>query len=114
METGDPGGAERDLERSLGLLEPLYRANPRQLTRLRDLADCYQVFGDLDASRSEWKTAQAWYQKSLELWEGWKQLGSSSIYDQERRAVRMTSANGRAWLGLVRSGLDCREGALVS
>ena len=40
-------GAGRDLERSLSLLEPLYRANPRQLTRLRDLADCYQVFGDL-------------------------------------------------------------------
>jgi tetratricopeptide (TPR) repeat protein len=87
IELNDSDGAERDLERSLSLLEPLYRANPRQLTRLRDLADCYQVFGDLHASRSEWKPAQAWYQKSLELWERWKQLGSSSIYDCERHDV---------------------------
>jgi serine/threonine-protein kinase len=54
------------------------------LTRLRDLADCYQVFGDLHASRSDWKQAHAWYEKSLELRKGWKQLGSSSIYDRER------------------------------
>jgi tetratricopeptide (TPR) repeat protein len=87
LEMGDPAGAERELERSLGLLEPLYQANPRKLTRLRDLADCYQVFGDLHASRSEWKVAHAWYQKSLELWERWKQVGVSSIYDQQRRAL---------------------------
>jgi serine/threonine-protein kinase len=87
LEMGDPAGAERDLERSLGLLEPLYQANPRKLTRLRDLADCYQVFGDLHVSRSEWKVAHAWYQKSLELWERWKQVGVSSIYDQQRRAL---------------------------
>jgi tetratricopeptide (TPR) repeat protein len=85
LEMGDHTGAERDLERSLGRLEPLYRANPRKLTRLRDLADCYQVFGDLHASRSEWKLARDWYQKSLELWERWKQVGASSVYDRQRR-----------------------------
>ena len=85
LEMGDHAGAERDLERSLGLLEPLYRANPRKLTRLRDLADCYQVFGDLHASRSEWKLAHGWYQKSLELWERWKEVGASSVYDRQRR-----------------------------
>lgn len=87
IELNDRDGARQDLEQSLSLLEPLYRANPRQLTSLRDLADCYQVFGDLHASRSEWKPAQAWYRKSLELWEQWKQLGSSSIYDRERHDV---------------------------
>jgi tetratricopeptide (TPR) repeat protein len=85
LEMGNAGGAERDLQRSLGLLEPLYQANPRRLTLLRDVADCYQGFGDLSASRSNWKQAQVWYQKSLDLWERWKQVGVSSIYDSQRR-----------------------------
>jgi hypothetical protein len=65
---GDEAGAERPL----GLLEPLYGANPRNPTALRDLADCYQVFGDIHASRSEWKIAHDWYQKRLEFWQRWK------------------------------------------
>lgn len=63
----------------------LDQENPRKLTLLRDLADCYQGFGDLSASRSNWKQAQGWYQKSLDLWERWKQVGISSIYDRQRR-----------------------------
>ena len=82
---GDAAGAEQVLRRSLGLLEPLYQANPRKLSLLRDLADCYQGFGDLCASRSNWKQAQGWYQKSLDLWERWKQVGVSSIYDRQCR-----------------------------
>ena len=85
IELHDLDGARQDLDRSRSLLEPLFRANPRQLTRLRDLANCYQSFGDLSASRAEWIPARAWYQKSLELWDRWKQLGASSIYDRERR-----------------------------
>lgn len=85
LRAGDRAGAAQDLERSLGIVEPLYKENPRKLTRLRDLADCYQVFGDLYVSRSEWKPAQAWYQKSLELWDRWKQVGTSSVYDSRRR-----------------------------
>ncbi len=85
LATGDAAGAERDLHRSLELLEPLYRENPRKLTLLRDLADCYQGFGDLSARRSNWKQAQVWYQKSLDLWERWKQVGASSVYDRQRR-----------------------------
>uniref|UniRef100_Q021H2 Serine/threonine protein kinase with TPR repeats n=1 Tax=Solibacter usitatus (strain Ellin6076) TaxID=234267 RepID=Q021H2_SOLUE len=82
IELNDRDAAAGDLERSLSFLEPLYRDNPRQLTRLRDLADCYEVFGDLSASRSEWKAAEAWYQKSLRLWDRWKESGTSSIYDR--------------------------------
>jgi serine/threonine-protein kinase len=85
LEMGDRTGAGQDLERSLGLLEPLYQANPRKLTRLRDLADCYRVFGNLHASRSEWPAAHAWYRKSLELWQRWGEVGTSSVYDRQRR-----------------------------
>jgi len=95
LRAGDRAGAAQDLENSRGILEPLYGENPQNLTRLRDLADCYQLFGDLYASRSEWKPAQVWYQKSLELWDRWRQAGSSSIYDSQRRdlaAGRVTNA----------------------
>jgi len=84
LEMGDTAGAERDLQRSLGLLEPLYQANSRNLILLRDLADCYQGFGDLSASRSNWRQALGWYQKSLDLWGRWKQVGASSVYDRQR------------------------------
>jgi tetratricopeptide (TPR) repeat protein len=84
IELNDRDAAARDLERSLSILEPLYRDNPRQLTRVRDLADCYEVFGNLSASRSEWSVAEAWYQKSLKLWDRWKESGTSSIYDRTR------------------------------
>ena len=85
LEMDDAGGVERDLHRSLELLEPLYREKPRNLSLLRDLADCYQCFGDLASRRSHWKEAQGWYQKSLELWEHWKQVGVCSVYDRRRR-----------------------------
>jgi tetratricopeptide (TPR) repeat protein len=82
---GDTDAARRYLERSLGILEPLFRANPRSLFALRDLADCHQGFGDLAACRSDWKTADAEYRKSLDLWDQWKQIGTSSVYDRSRR-----------------------------
>ncbi len=85
LEMGDAAGAERDLQRSLGLLEPLYREKPRNLTLLRDLADCYQGFGDLSARPSNWNQAQVWYQKSLDLWKSWSQLAPSSVYDRKQR-----------------------------
>jgi tetratricopeptide (TPR) repeat protein len=82
---GDPEGSERELQRALGLIEPLYRDHPRNLKLLRDLAECYQGFGDLSVRRSDWKQARVWYQKSLDLWERWKQVGASSVYDRQRR-----------------------------
>jgi serine/threonine-protein kinase len=51
LEMGDPAGAERELKRSLGLLEPR-QANPRQ--RPPAGADrLLRAFGDLNASRSD-------------------------------------------------------------
>jgi tetratricopeptide (TPR) repeat protein len=87
LETRDAGGAERELQRSLGLLETLNRQYPRNLMILRDLADCHQGFGDLAASRSDWKQAQLEYQESLDLWDRWKQVGTSSVFDRQRRDV---------------------------
>jgi tetratricopeptide (TPR) repeat protein len=85
LEMGEGAGVERDLRRSLGLLETVYQANPRSLRLLRALAECYQGLGDLSASRSHWKQAHDWYQKNLELWERWKQVGVSSLYDRQYR-----------------------------
>jgi serine/threonine-protein kinase len=102
LEENDDDGAERALQRSLGLLEPIYRENPRDLFALRDLAGCYEGFGDLAASRSDWRQARLQYQKSLDLWEHWKEVGVSSVYDRQRRdlaarlverAARKTSRN---------------------
>jgi tetratricopeptide (TPR) repeat protein/predicted Ser/Thr protein kinase len=87
LEMGDTLRAEQDVDRALGLLEPLYQKNPRNLMILADLADCYQGFGDLAASHSGWKQAQLEYQKSLDLWERWKQVGTSSAFDRQRRDV---------------------------
>jgi len=82
---GDLDGAERDLQQSLGLLEPLYQENPHNLELLRDLADCYQGFGDLSEYRLNWRRAQADYQESLDLWERWRLVGKSGSYDRQRR-----------------------------
>jgi serine/threonine protein kinase len=87
LQMGDSAGAERDLQRSLGLLESLYQADPRNLRLLRALAECYQGFGDLSASRSNWKQARGWYQRSLDLWGRWKHVGVSSVYDRHRRGL---------------------------
>jgi eukaryotic-like serine/threonine-protein kinase len=84
---GDNRGAEQDLGRALGVLEPLYRENPRNLKVLRDLADGHQGLGDLAASRSDWREACVQYQKSLDLWERWKDVGRSSVYDSRRRDI---------------------------
>jgi tetratricopeptide (TPR) repeat protein len=78
-------GTGQDLGRSMGILDPTFRANPRNLTALRVLADCHQGLGDLAASRSDWKQAGIEYQKSLDLWDHWKQVGTSSVYDRQRR-----------------------------
>lgn len=85
LRIGKRQAAAEDLDASRSILERLYAENPRKLVRLRDLAECYEAFGDLYASRLEWKTAHAWYQSSFEPWDRWKDLGVSSVYNQQRR-----------------------------
>jgi len=83
--SAEAAGAEQDLARSMGILDPTFRANPRNLTALRYLADCHQGLGDLAASRSDWREAGLEYRNSRDLWDRWKQVGTSSVYDQTRR-----------------------------
>jgi hypothetical protein len=52
---------------------------------LRDLADCHRTKGDLAMGRLNWVDAQREYQKSLDLWQRWPQIGTSSLYDQQQR-----------------------------
>ena len=98
LQGGNMIGAERDLRRSEDMLTKLSNDNPRNLTILRDLADGHRVEGDLAGRRSQWKDAHDEYQKSLDLWEGWLQIGKSSIYDQTQRGIaasRVKSADRR-------------------
>jgi tetratricopeptide (TPR) repeat protein len=91
---GDGSGAEEDLRAAVRVLEPFAQQNPRNLLLLRDLADCHQGFGDLAASRSDWRRAEAEYRTSQELWERWSQVGVSSVYDRRHRdAVAVLAAD---------------------
>ncbi|HET7452145.1 MAG TPA: serine/threonine protein kinase, partial [Thermoanaerobaculia bacterium] len=85
LEAGDRAGSEEDLKRSLAALEPIFGANPHNLTALQNLAECHQGLGDLAASRSDWKRAESEYQKSLDLWNQWRNIATTSVYDQKRR-----------------------------
>jgi eukaryotic-like serine/threonine-protein kinase len=87
LEAGDAVAAERDLSQSEEMLAKLYKDNPNNLRILRDLADCYRAKGNLAARRSRWQDATRAYQRSLDLWQRWSQVGKSSIYDRRQREL---------------------------
>ena len=87
LRVGDFRSAEQDIQRSEELLAALYQQNPNNLMILRDLADCYRARGNLAAHLSHWEDATRNYQKSLDLWQRWLQIGKSSTYDQRQRAL---------------------------
>jgi eukaryotic-like serine/threonine-protein kinase len=84
---GDVREAEQDLQHSEELLVALFQQNPNNLMILRDLADCYRARGNFAAHRSHWQDAARNYQKSLDLWQHWLQIGKSSVYDQRQRTI---------------------------
>jgi serine/threonine protein kinase/tetratricopeptide (TPR) repeat protein len=84
---GNRGAADQDLQRSEDILTKLFKENPNNLTILRDLADCHRVKGELAVDRSNWQDAKREYQKSLDLWQHWLEIGKSSIYDQRQRKL---------------------------
>jgi len=81
----DPARGAADLHRALAILSSLWRANPHKLAVLRDLADCYEKLGDLNAAQSNWADARLWYAKSKQLWTTWSSIAMSSPYDSLRR-----------------------------
>jgi tetratricopeptide (TPR) repeat protein len=81
----DNAAATAQLNHALALLTPLWQANPRKLTLLRDLANCYEMFGNASAAEKDWPGARTWYAKSRELWERWPSIGISSVYDTAQR-----------------------------
>ena len=97
LKQGDVAESERDQQRSLAILEKLYGENPRSLTLLRDLADSYKGAGDMAVNQSDWKQAQIQYQKSLDLWEHWGNVGTSTIYYRTQReaAARLVARAAR-------------------
>jgi tetratricopeptide (TPR) repeat protein len=84
---GNTSAADQDLQRSEDILVKLYKENPNNLTILRDLADYHREKGNLAAHRSHWQDATMQYQKSLDLWQRWLQIGKSSAYDQRQRTT---------------------------
>jgi tetratricopeptide (TPR) repeat protein len=85
LDLGRKEESASDLSRALGILEPLHATNPRSLKVLRDLADCRQGFGDLAASHGDWSDARVEYARSVELWDSWKTVGVTSVYDATHR-----------------------------
>ncbi len=82
---GSETGSEDDLRRSLEMLTPLWQANPRQLSVLRDLADTYEALGSYQARRGDWPAARSWFARSLELWSSWPTIAVSSRYDMTQK-----------------------------
>ncbi len=92
LQQGNATAAGNDLQESQKTLARLYQENPNNLMFLRDLADCYRGMGDLAAQRSDWDGAKLQYQRSLQLWEHWTEIGTSSAYDQQQRQQASTRA----------------------
>ena len=95
-EIGDTNSAEHDLERSEEILKTLHQQYPKNLSVLRDLAECYREKGKLAAQRSHWQDARREYQESLDLWQHWLQIGKSSVYDQRQRVIAISLVNSAA------------------
>ena len=87
LRVGNLSEAEEDLQRSENILSTLYQGNQNHLGILRALADCYRAQGRFAEHRSNWQEALSKYQKSLDLWQRWLQVGKSSVYDQRERRV---------------------------
>lgn len=85
MQVGALTPASVNLQQSEQILAKVFSENPNNLMVLRDLADCHNAQGHLAAGRSNWVDARREYQKSLDLWQRWPQIGTSSIYDQRQR-----------------------------
>jgi hypothetical protein len=90
-----PDTASSSLQESEQVLAKLYWENPNNLMVLRDLADCYRSKGDLASHGSNWQQAKLGYQRSLELWEQWPKIGTSSIFDQHQRELALTLIHRR-------------------
>jgi len=87
VRVGNQAQAAKDLQKSEQTLRPLFQQNPRNLRVLNDLADCYREQGNLAVSRRNWHEAAVAYRKSLELWDRWRVIGTSTIYDQRQRRL---------------------------
>jgi len=93
LAAGDARGAAMDLKRSEQILATLYQQHPTNLALLRDLADCYREMGALAAERSILTEARRDYQRSLDLWEHWTEIGKSTVYDQRQRELATLLVN---------------------
>jgi tetratricopeptide (TPR) repeat protein len=88
--------AQQDLQRSKQILVSLFQQHPNNLMILRDLADCYRARGNLAAQQANWPQALREYQKSLDLWEKWLQIGKTSAFDQEQRHLAASLVHNAA------------------
>jgi len=116
LENGEPSKALENYREALQIAEPML-AKASNLYAIRDLADCYERFGNYYvtlasqtnqtvAARTEnWHEGRAWYQKSLELWDSWANNNVSGPYNVKRReeALRAIGQCNSALLNLSNS-----------
>lgn len=87
IRVGNPAGAAQDLQRAKQILDDLLQQSPRNLQVLQHVAECYREMGSLATYRHNWPEATTNYQKSIELWDRWPKIGTSTTYDQGQRGI---------------------------
>ncbi len=87
----------KNLREAMALAEEAAKTTPSDLKWRWRLADSYSGLGgyyaalggarNLPAAErlANWREAQSWYQKNLDVWNGWSQFAVSSVFDTTRR-----------------------------
>jgi serine/threonine protein kinase/predicted negative regulator of RcsB-dependent stress response len=91
LEEGDLSGAQANYHDALKIAE-LMLTKASNSYSMRDLADCYERFGNYYATLANenqkienCREAENWYQKSLKVWDDWPKHSVSSPFNIKRR-----------------------------
>jgi hypothetical protein len=90
---GDHGAAHQHYAKALELAQAMQNEMPRDLFALRQVADSNERMGLLLAEKTDprlavqgsCQEARAWFQKSLNTWDTWKQMGGAGDYPLLRK-----------------------------
>jgi tetratricopeptide (TPR) repeat protein len=70
--------ARKHIQTALQLSEAQRGISPNNLYTIRNLSDCYEAMGQLEAGGG-------WREKNARLWEWWESTHGASSYSRERR-----------------------------
>jgi tetratricopeptide (TPR) repeat protein len=97
LEMGNHPAAQQHYRQAIAQAEASSSVQPPDLRALWRLADSYSGFGRFHATLAAkpktpaaqradaWREARAWYQKSLDAWDGWGRHGVSSVFNTTKR-----------------------------